>query len=131
MYVCASVQGLVPTEARKRKSGPLELELQMFMSHHVGRCWGSSLGPPAPLIVTIIMVVRAQKFLVTTMNQTLTMCQARESKKEKHYTSYQIIKQEWTVINDVKGVLCELKRVWGCGREVSFIFQLEGQETLL
>lgn len=48
-------------------------------------------------------------------------------KKEKQYASYQIIKQEWTVINGVKEALCVLTRVWGCGREAGFIFSWKGR----
>ncbi|KAL6037579.1 hypothetical protein STEG23_004898, partial [Scotinomys teguina] len=36
MYVCASHACLVLCGERKRVSGPLGLESQMFMSHHVG-----------------------------------------------------------------------------------------------
>jgi hypothetical protein len=36
MHVCAPCMRLVPTESRKRVSDPLELELQMVVSHHMG-----------------------------------------------------------------------------------------------
>lgn len=36
LYVCAPHACLVPAEARNRASDPLELELQIVLSHHVG-----------------------------------------------------------------------------------------------
>jgi hypothetical protein len=54
LSVCALVQSLAPMEVRKRKSDPLDVELQMFVGHHVDGHWESSLGHPEvqPVLLT-------------------------------------------------------------------------------